>query len=78
MNIGFIGANGFVAQAFGKFYETQANVDIHVFGRTSPKYRHKTYTYSDLASDTVDFDQLGTFDVIFYLLGKAYSLTKPH
>lgn len=69
MNLCFIGSNGFMAQAFGQFYQNLDNVNIDVWGRVEPFYQFRNFTYIDLLDTSIPLERLCQYDVIFYFAG---------
>jgi nucleoside-diphosphate-sugar epimerase len=68
MKVCFIGSNGFMAKAFGKFYSPEL---IHVIGRTYPIYAVTAFTQTDLLKDKINIELLASFDIIFYFAGEG-------
>lgn len=71
MNICFIGSNGFMATAFGRFFEKKGGAAVHVIGRSRPGYGFASFEKMDLSSGLPDMAALAGFDVVFYFAAAA-------
>ncbi|MBK7095862.1 MAG: NAD-dependent epimerase/dehydratase family protein [Saprospiraceae bacterium] len=77
MKVAFIGSNGFLANSFGKFYNSFDN-DIVVYGRTAPKYNSNIFFQLDLLYYDFVIEELLKFDIIYYFAGEGIqSNNKP-
>ena len=70
MKYAIIGANGMLSVALTKYYYGRPNTSVTVYGLDSPKgYDCDEYIETNLLKQQLNYDQLATFDVIFYASG---------
>ena len=70
MKIAVIGANGMLSVAFTKYFYSQPNTEVIVYGLDTPQnYDCDCFKQVDLANKALDYDELATFDVVLYASG---------
>lgn len=70
MNVAIIGANGMLSMALTKYFYTQPDTIVDVYGLDAPKgYECTNFYQTNLLKDKLDYDKLIQSDVIIYASG---------
>lgn len=76
MKICVIGANGFLARSYGKYFDNYEIVTLDVYGISLPTtYEYSGFVQFDLTKEEKNLTVFLEYDYIFYLAGKGVQST---
>lgn len=72
----FIGSNGFLSTAFGKYFFTKDEILIDIFAKKKPELYEYNEFYEIDITNTFDINIILQYDIIFYFVGKGIQSKK--